>query len=129
MSIPFDDTLLAHAFVPLPGCSDWMAAVHQVGPSRFTLTHRVRYADPLRPGADPWEDIDRKSWQVAQIADVSPADVIQRLQSIAQLMAAAAGSEVSLTVRQEGESTERLLERFRGSPVVNMKVNPAGDAG
>jgi hypothetical protein len=126
MSIEFDDTLIAHVFVPLPKHDDWMAGLNRRGPDEFKLTMRFRHADPLEPGADPWENIDEKRWSSGTFRGLSAVEAIARLNQVAEHLAEAAGTRVYLMVRRDGETTDAFAERFSKQPYANVRVVKPG---
>jgi hypothetical protein len=126
MSIQFDDTLIAIFSVALPKHDDWMAGLNQLGPDSFKLTYRFRYADPLEPGADPFENIDRKSWWSGTLSDTTREKALATVRGVAQELAAVAHSHVHALVREPGESTEQLMERLSRMPFANVRVVKSG---
>lgn len=126
MSIHFDDSLMAIYFVALPKHDDWMAALHQLGPDSYKLTYRFRYADPLEPGADPFENIDRKSWSTGTFSGMPPAEALARVHGIARDLARKSKTRLHAVVRKPGESTEQYMLRFSREPYAQMKVVKPG---
>lgn len=125
MTIEVDENLVGVWFIDLPKHDDWMAGVSELGPNKFKLTWRMRYADPLEPGANPWENIDRKSWH-SGVFTGTRAEAVDKMMLMGHMLALAANTKLDYVLMNDARDVGKFLEEFSRRPWANMKTAQVG---
>lgn len=121
--IEITDKLVGIWFVQLPGNKghdDWQAGLTELEPGKFKLQYRFRYADPLEPGADPFEYIDEKTWYAGTM-QCSREEGIAGVEKVATHLAAAARSKVYRVMMNPQRDINAFLDEFEKQPWAHFK--------
>lgn len=116
--IEIDDTLIGIWFVTLPGnhgFDNWLAALCTLTGGGLRFAHRFRYCDPLEPGADPYENLDRKS-EYEGIFTCDREEAIQTVRQVAATLATRAGEPVCELMMNPERDVPRFTRELMAQP-------------